>query len=78
MKHVMDAIVRSIDIRFLRMQLSSKKKRILVHTFKRVSVSIFANNIVFLLLQLDLVLKDEDGGDLSDFITNGEWSLLSK
>uniref|UniRef100_A0A1B0C0U8 Neurotransmitter-gated ion-channel ligand-binding domain-containing protein n=1 Tax=Glossina palpalis gambiensis TaxID=67801 RepID=A0A1B0C0U8_9MUSC len=26
--------------------------------------------------QLDLVLNSEDGGDLSDFITNGEWYLL--
>ncbi|KOB78670.1 Nicotinic acetylcholine receptor subunit alpha 6 isoform 4 [Operophtera brumata] len=26
--------------------------------------------------QLDLVLKDENGGDLSDFITNGEWFLI--
>ncbi|XP_039754341.1 neuronal acetylcholine receptor subunit alpha-7 [Pararge aegeria] len=26
--------------------------------------------------QLDLVLKDEAGGDLSDFITNGEWYLI--
>lgn len=28
--------------------------------------------------QLDLVLKDENGGDLSDFITNGEWYLIGK
>ncbi|XP_051859138.1 acetylcholine receptor subunit alpha-type acr-16 isoform X3 [Drosophila sulfurigaster albostrigata] len=27
--------------------------------------------------QLDLVLNSEDGGDLSDFITNGEWYLLA-
>ncbi|XP_065337698.1 neuronal acetylcholine receptor subunit alpha-7 isoform X3 [Cloeon dipterum] len=26
--------------------------------------------------QLDLVLKSETGGDLSDFITNGEWHLI--
>ncbi|XP_021202094.1 nicotinic acetylcholine receptor subunit alpha 6 isoform X2 [Bombyx mori] len=26
--------------------------------------------------QLDLILKDEAGGDLSDFITNGEWYLI--
>ncbi|KAL5281536.1 CHRNA7.2 family protein [Megaselia abdita] len=26
--------------------------------------------------QLDLVLNSEDGGDLSDFITNGEWYLI--
>lgn len=29
-------------------------------------------------LQLDLVLKSEDGGDLTDFITNGEWFLIGK
>lgn len=27
-------------------------------------------------MQLDLVLNSEDGGDLSDFITNGEWYLI--
>nr|ABJ09670.1 nicotinic acetylcholine receptor subunit 6 isoform III [Musca domestica] len=27
--------------------------------------------------QLDLVLNSEDGGDLSDFITNGEWYLIA-
>ncbi|KAJ8955313.1 hypothetical protein NQ318_003406, partial [Aromia moschata] len=27
-------------------------------------------------VQLDLVLNSEEGGDLSDFITNGEWYLL--
>ncbi|XP_037041843.1 neuronal acetylcholine receptor subunit alpha-7 isoform X1 [Bradysia coprophila] len=26
--------------------------------------------------QLDLVLKSEEGGDLTDFITNGEWFLI--
>ncbi|XP_061398269.1 neuronal acetylcholine receptor subunit alpha-7-like, partial [Musca vetustissima] len=26
--------------------------------------------------QLDLVLNSDDGGDLSDFITNGEWYLI--
>ncbi|XP_031337741.1 neuronal acetylcholine receptor subunit alpha-7 isoform X1 [Photinus pyralis] len=26
--------------------------------------------------QLDLILNSEDGGDLSDFITNGEWYLI--
>lgn len=31
-----------------------------------------------LLFQLDLVLNSEEGGDLSDFITNGEWYLLGK
>lgn len=29
-------------------------------------------------LQLDLVLNSEAGGDLSDFITNGEWYLLGE
>ena len=29
-------------------------------------------------VQLDLVLNSEDGGDLSDFITNGEWYLIGK
>lgn len=29
-------------------------------------------------LQLDLVLNSETGGDLSDFITNGEWYLLGE
>lgn len=28
--------------------------------------------------QLDLILKSEDGGDISDFITNGEWFLIGK
>lgn len=28
--------------------------------------------------QLDLVLKSEEGGDLSDFITNGEWYLVGE
>lgn len=31
-----------------------------------------------LLFQLDLVLNSEEGGDLSDFITNGEWYLLGE
>lgn len=28
--------------------------------------------------QLDLQLQDEAGGDISSFITNGEWELLGK
>lgn len=28
--------------------------------------------------QLDLILKSEEGGDISDFITNGEWFLIGK
>lgn len=28
--------------------------------------------------QLDLQLQDEMGGDLSSFVTNGEWELLGK
>lgn len=30
------------------------------------------------MLQLDLQLQSEDGGDISSFITNGEWDLLGK
>lgn len=26
--------------------------------------------------QLDLQLQDETGGDISSFVTNGEWDLL--
>ena len=33
---------------------------------------------MFFLFQLDLEMKSEDGGDLSNFITNGEWYLLGK
>lgn len=29
-------------------------------------------------LQLDLQLQDETGGDISSFVTNGEWDLLGK
>jgi len=29
-------------------------------------------------LQLDLSMKDDEGGDLSSFITNGEWELIGK
>lgn len=28
--------------------------------------------------QLDLQLQDEAGGDISSFVTNGEWDLLGK
>ena len=28
--------------------------------------------------QLDLQLQDEAGGDISSFITNGEWDLLGE
>lgn len=28
--------------------------------------------------QLDLQLQDENGGDISSFITNGEWDLLGE
>lgn len=27
-------------------------------------------------LQLDLQLQDEAGGDISSFVTNGEWELI--
>ena len=35
-------------------------------------------NIYFLrrFLQLDLAVKDKKGGDISSFITNGEWDLI--
>lgn len=36
-------------------------------------------NFDFLLIwQLDLQLQDEMGGDLSSFVTNGEWELLGE
>lgn len=28
--------------------------------------------------QVDLALKDEGGGDISSFISNGEWDLIGK
>lgn len=28
------------------------------------------------ILQLDLALKDDNGGDISSFIMNGEWQLI--
>lgn len=28
--------------------------------------------------QLDLQLQDETGGDISSFVTNGEWDLLGE
>lgn len=33
---------------------------------------------IVLVFQLDLQLQDERGGDLSDFIKNGEWDLIGK
>lgn len=36
------------------------------------------NKRFFILFQLDLQLQDESGGDISSFITNGEWELLGK
>jgi hypothetical protein len=33
---------------------------------------------VMFTLQLDLQLQDETGGDISSFVTNGEWDLLGK
>ena len=30
------------------------------------------------MFQLDLQLQDDTGGDISSFITNGEWDLLGK
>lgn len=32
--------------------------------------------LLFVCFQLDLQLQDEAGGDISSFITNGEWDLL--
>jgi hypothetical protein len=32
----------------------------------------------FYSLQLDLQLQDDAGGDISSFVTNGEWDLLGK
>lgn len=46
-----------------------------VHAFYCKIILVFFS--FFLLFQLDLVLKS-DGGDLSDFTTNGEWYLLGK
>lgn len=33
---------------------------------------------IFSVFQLDLQLQDELGGDLSSFVTNGEWELLGR
>lgn len=33
---------------------------------------------LFIYFQLDLQLQDEAGGDISSFVTNGEWELLGK
>ena len=30
----------------------------------------------YYIFQLDLALKDENGGDISSFISNGEWDLI--
>ena len=40
-----------------------------------IGASIVGNKLI-LFFQLDLALKDENGGDISSFITNGEWDLL--
>lgn len=34
------------------------------------------NDKIFINIQLDLQLQDETGGDISSFVTNGEWDLL--
>lgn len=39
------------------------------------SITLF--NVQIICFQIDLVLKS-DGGDLSDFTTNGEWYLLGE
>jgi len=44
-------------------------------------VSVRAFVLIFVcnsLLQLDLQLQDDGGGDISSFITNGEWDLLGR
>ena len=35
-------------------------------------------DIYLLFFQLDLALKDKNGGDISSFIMNGEWDLIGK
>jgi hypothetical protein len=35
-------------------------------------------HVCLLTFQLDLQLQDEGGGDISSFITNGEWDLLGE
>ena len=42
------------------------------------TVSLVYDNLTNLnyITQLDLQLQDETGGDISSFVTNGEWDLL--
>lgn len=42
------------------------------------NLSIFRPKLHFIIFQLDLQLQDGNGGDISGFITNGEWELLGK
>ena len=42
-----------------------------------IGASIVGNKLI-LFFQLDLALKDENGGDISSFIMNGEWELIGK
>lgn len=42
-------------------------------TTKKTKYNDFENDF-----KLDLVLNSEEGGDLSDFITNGEWHLIGE
>lgn len=47
------------------------------------NIQLFFFGLIFIFFklkkfQLDLQLQDESGGDLSSFVTNGEWALLGK
>lgn len=49
------------------------------HSKTRILCAFFGISKSFLLhIQLDLQLQDESGGDVSSFITNGEWELLGE
>lgn len=52
-----------------------------IHPFMYVYMISISPSLLFsfyVITQLDLILKSEDGGDISDFITNGEWFLIGK
>jgi len=53
-------------------QRSSEATTTLFHQF--ISINLLFLSIFH--LQLDVQLQDEAGGDISSFITNGEWDLL--
>lgn len=49
------------------------------HSKTRILCAFFGETKSFsLYIQLDLQLQDESGGDVSSFITNGEWELLGE